>query len=259
MALSTDGLPSLDDIRANRRPAHPAAAAGVLAGVALFHVVDHQLVPRQWHLATHLAGTAAAVAAGRLLGLDALDLGLDPAGIREAARTGGLVATAIGAGVTAAALLPAAEPLFADRRVTAASRGTMARWALVEIPVATAAYEEVLFRGVLLGLARQRWSTPVAVAVTSALFGCWHVLPALEDHAAHPATAQRTPAAAVAGTVVATTVAGAAFAGLRLRTGSLLAPVLAHTATNAIPLVAARAVQRRVRRRAAGGPAPGIS
>lgn len=221
----------------------------MLAAVATFHVLDHRVIPRRWHIGTHVAGTAAAIAAGGALGLDARTMGLDPAGIRHAARTGGVVATAIAAGVTGAALVPAAEPLFDDVRVAEATGGQMARWALVEIPVATAAYEEVLFRGVLLGLASQRWSTPVAVAVTSALFGCWHVLPALEDHAKHPTTAARTPAAAVAGTVVATSIAGAAFAALRLRTGSLLAPIVAHTATNAIPLVAARLVQRRVRRR----------
>ena len=43
----------------------------------------------------------------------------------------------------------------------------------------------------------------------------------------------------VAGTVVATTLVGLIFAGQRLRSKILLAPVLAHVATNATPFTAA--------------------
>jgi membrane protease YdiL (CAAX protease family) len=48
----------------------------------------------------------------------------------------------------------------------------------------------------------------------------------------------------VLGAVLATFVAGLVFSWLRLRSGSLVAPVLAHLGTNAITFVVAWAVTR---------------
>jgi len=45
--------------------------------------------------------------------------------------------------------------------------------------------------------------------------------------------------AAAAGTFVATFAAGLAFCWLRIRSGSLLAPAMAHLATNSVALVVA--------------------
>jgi membrane protease YdiL (CAAX protease family) len=50
---------------------------------------------------------------------------------------------------------------------------------------------------------------------------------------------------AVVGTVAATTTAGVAFAWLRLRSGSLLAPILAHIATNSLAFSVAWAYWHR--------------
>jgi uncharacterized protein len=83
------------------------------------------------------------------------------------------------------------------------------------------------------------------VTTSSALFGLWHVLPtisALRANELAGGTAER--AAAVAAAVVVTGVAGALLCWLRLRTGSLLAPVLVHVATNSFALVGAFVVQR---------------
>lgn len=225
-------------------------AGGVLGAVAAFHVVDHRMVPRRWHLVTHALAGSAALAAGRGLGLDDDELGLSVDRVRDGAVLGAAVASVTGLVVGAAAAVPGGRALFDDERVRTASGRRVAWWALVEIPVGTALYEEALFRGVALGLARRHLPDAAAVALTSALFGAWHILPALADREANPATAARHPAVAVAGTVVATTAAGAGFAVLRLRSGSLLAPVLAHTASNAVPLLVAGGLQARRRRRA---------
>ena len=78
-----------------------------------------------------------------------------------------------------------------------------------------------------------------AAAVSSAAFGLWHVLPArqvtsfnpvTEGLAGDPATQVLGVAAAVAGTALA----GLVFCWLRLRSGSLVAPALAHWATNGL-------------------------
>jgi uncharacterized protein len=52
----------------------------------------------------------------------------------------------------------------------------------------------------------------------------------------------------VAGNVAVTGAAGAVFGSLRLRSGSVLAPLLAHAALNGSALVAGRAAHRLSRR-----------
>jgi membrane protease YdiL (CAAX protease family) len=54
-------------------------------------------------------------------------------------------------------------------------------------------------------------------------------------------------AASVAGVVAITGVAGAALAALRLRSRSVLAPILAHVAINSSAFVATRILARRAR------------
>ena len=57
---------------------------------------------------------------------------------------------------------------------------------MVRIPLGTAVAEETIFRGAVLGLLTQRHPRARAVAVSSALFGCWHVLPTLDTLALNP-------------------------------------------------------------------------
>ena len=69
-----------------------------------------------------------------------------------------------------------------------------------------------------------------------ALFGLWHLHAALGDAKGDGLAAAL---GTVIGTIAVTTVAGALFAYLRLRSGSLAAPVLAHCATNSFAYVGA--------------------
>jgi uncharacterized protein len=78
---------------------------------------------------------------------------------------------------------------------------------------------------------------------TAILFGLWHIQPTLQtmsdNRALGGASAQTAgQVALVAGAVVVTFLAGLVFAWLRLRSRSLVAPVLAHVATNGLALVA---------------------
>ena len=52
----------------------------------------------------------------------------------------------------------------------------MAYESLARIPVGTAVFEEVAFRGVLPGLIARTTTEPAAVGLSSLLFGLWHVL-----------------------------------------------------------------------------------
>jgi uncharacterized protein len=138
----------------------------------------------------------------------------------------------IGAGIGIAGRVPRLRHLFQDDRVTQVSGAVTARRVLLDIPFGTVLIEEFAFRGVMLALVTNlTHSTVWAVAVTSVLFGLWHVSPALEMHDAHQ---QATGASwtTVASTVLFTGLSGVGFAVLRLFTGSLLPPSAVHWAAN---------------------------
>ncbi len=237
---------------ATDRPVTPEVA--LLAGVTALHVVDHRVVPHRHHLSLHLAATAALVGAGRVLGLSWGELGLDSARLGRGLRRGVLGGSVIGGVILAAALPPRSRTLFLDRRAATLTRREALVRALVEIPFGTALYEEVLFRGVLLGLARRRLHDVPAALVTSGLFGLWHVLPALSSREANPATRDHTPVTTVAASVASTAIAGLFFTWDRLRTDSVVTPVLTHTATNAVSFAVAVEVARRASTDPPAGP-----
>jgi membrane protease YdiL (CAAX protease family) len=106
----------------------------------------------------------------------------------------------------------------------------------------TALGEELLFRSVALGVGLRRWSVAIAIGGSSALFGLWHILPAIESHVSNSVATGVPVALLVVATIGITGLAGAAFAGLRLWTGHVAAPIIVHAALNASALVAAAVV-----------------
>src|SRR4029450_13456394 len=100
--------------------------------------------------------------------------------------------------------------------------------------------EELAFRGVLLALLGRRHGVGVATVASSALFGLWHVAASLGGGAANATIAGAGGADApgttlrVMVTVLFTSLAGVVLCWLRLRSGSLLAPALAHWTVNGV-------------------------
>ena len=137
-----------------------------------------------------MLATAGALAVAVRGGLDAADLGCAPADLVPGARTGAAATGVLAAAVAGAVAPPGTRGLFADARVTEASGGRAAYEMLVRIPFTTALTEELLFRGAVLGSWRRAIGAPGAVVVSSAAFGVWHVLPALESHTHNPAGAR---------------------------------------------------------------------
>ena len=198
-------------------------AARNLAGVAL---------PDPAYVPTNVALGAALVAVARRTGSSWDDLGLDRRRAGRALRVGGAVGAVAAAGMLAGAALPATRGLFDDARVAAAASGWERLYqTALRIPVGTAAFEELAFRGVLLALLCRRASTATAVVLNSALFGLWHIVPTLATARANGVVGLGR-VGLVAGSVVVTAVGGALFCGLRLRGGHLLAPALVHVAFN---------------------------
>ncbi|MFF8835259.1 CPBP family intramembrane glutamic endopeptidase [Streptomyces sp. NPDC015130] len=171
------------------------------------------------------------------------DAGLAPGTLGRGARWAlvlmGLVALVFAAG----ALLPDTRSLFEDRRYDGMTAGELAVRVLVVVPVGTVLVEEIAFRGVLYGLVRRARGTVWATAVSSVLFGLWHVLPSLHLASAKPALTSVLgdsvlgSVLAVAGAVLFTAASGVLFCELRRRSGSLLAPMGLHWAVNAFGYV----------------------
>jgi hypothetical protein len=234
-------------------PATPAAEplaldAALVVAVATSHVVDHELVPWRFHVPSHLVAAAATVGAALAAGATIDDLGLRPDRMAGGARRGLAISAAMVTGVALAAANPSTRGYFMDERVLDATPGEIASRSLVRIPLGTAVYEELVFRSVLLGLLLRRLPPLPAVAASAGLFGLWHVLPTLRDHGANDLTASRPPHHAVAGAVAVTTLAGLGFGFERLRTNSVVTPIITHAVGNAVLFATAAWVGRHERR-----------
>ncbi len=127
---------------------------------------------------------------------------------------------------------------FEDERADIGGGGLLVR-VLIVIPVGTVVVEELIFRGVVHGLLSRLTSVAGAVAIGAAIFGLWHVVPEWRGSGGNDAVTGLGRAGAVLATFVSTTIAGALFGWLRARSGSLVAPVLAHVGTNTLALLAA--------------------
>ena len=170
------------------------------------------------------------------LGLGRADMG---AGVRYGAGAFGLVLLVL----LAAAVVPLTNGFLHDSR--AHIDGARLLYEVgVPIVLLTAIPEELAFRGVLLGSGLRLWGPWRASLITSALFGLWHIAPTL--HTMSDNHMFRGEAASIAGqallvlgSIVVTFAAGLAFCWLRLRSRSLIAPVIAHAATNGLALTVA--------------------
>jgi uncharacterized protein len=226
----------------------PPEAVGV-AVLAMHNVAVHRMLPAPAGAALNLVTAFRLTAFAGRAGCSRGDLGIAAEDLGNGLRLGlGAAAAAAGA-VAVGASLPATRRFFGDRRVSGVGRAQAAYHLAVRIPLATALAEELLFRGALLALLRQRRSPATAVLWTSLLFGAWHVLPTIDHYQGNPASSLVADSGkgrrlAVLATMLSTTGAGVVFAWLRLRSRSVLAPVLAHAAVNASAYLAGRLVDR---------------
>jgi uncharacterized protein len=221
-------------------------AVPLAAGLAAWNnLVVHRLPARGSYVVANAAATATVLTAGRWAGLTPAELGLARRALPAGLRWGGPAGVVVTAGYAVALAVPALRPILVDARVAGRDGADLAYQALVRIPVGTVLWEEVAFRGVLLAVLRRLVPPPAAVGASSVLFGIWHVRPtldrlAVDDLARGPVA---TGAAVLLG-CLGTAAAGVLLTALRLRSGSLLAPVLLHVATNSAGLAASAAAIR---------------
>ena len=217
-----------------RRGADSAGLAGAGCVVALLAArnVTEVVLPDPAYVPTNVALGAVLIGLARRAGSSWEDLGLDRRHVRRGLTAGAVAASAAVAGMVLAAALPFSRGVFDDERVpTDASGGERLYQTALRIPVGTAAFEELAFRGVLLALLRRRLPLRAAVVIDSALFGLWHIVPTLATARANGIVGPGR-VGLVVGSVAATTLGGAVFCALRLRGRHLLAPVMLHVAFN---------------------------
>ena len=206
-------------------------AAGLLEGPLRYIWVQMGLLVIVLAL---VAWTAGAMWAD--LGLDRTDVG---AGLRYGAGAVGIVLLVL----VLAAVIPSTNGYLHDSRAQI-SGGRLLYELGVSIVLLTAIPEEFAFRGVLLGSALRLWGPWRASVITSLLFGLWHIEPTLGTMRDNHATAGLSASIGgqvlvVLGAIAVTFVAGLVFCWLRLRSRSLIAPVMAHAAINGLALTVA--------------------
>jgi len=172
-----------------------------------------------------------ALSAG-LVALTSAPLGLRPPEVTRGLRWGAAAAGVVAMGVAAATPVPRVHAGMAERSLPARP----GLWLLVRIPLGTVWSEEAAYRGALGVVAADAFGPRWGRVLQASAFGLSHVADA------------RGAGEPVVPTVVVTGVAGWVFAWLHARSGSLLAPMLAHLAVNEAGAVAALLVQRRARR-----------
>ena len=193
------------------------------------------------------AGAAVLLGLARLAGLSWRELGVGPGTWRRGLAWAGAIVGIVAVVLAAGAALPLTRAAFRDSRYHL-GLGDALLTAFVLIPVGTVLLEEVAFRGVLWGLLRRLGGPFLATAVSSALFGLWHILPSLglaaDNEAIGDAVGRGSSAQALAvlGTVLFTAASGVVFCELRRRSGSILASAGLHWAVNGLSVLASAAV-----------------
>jgi membrane protease YdiL (CAAX protease family) len=219
------------------RPGRRIAGAAVFVVAAVYDALLALVVPTALEVPADLAVAAVCTGLARAAGASWNDLGMRTDRLRSGAGWGIAAAAAAVTLTATVALVPFSRHYLADATAVGMGTGRVLYETLVRIPLGTAVVEEVIFRGAIYGLLSRVWKVPAAALIASLLFGLWHVLPTLSTLStvrdAGALGGGAAGALSVVTTVAVTTGAGLIFVWLRERSGSLLAPILAHAGLNA--------------------------
>lgn len=222
----------------DRAPVCELLIVAVLFG---WNLLANLVVPDLGAVPVAISGVIVLLVLARRSGADWGRLGLDRGSLGMGLRLGLIVLAVVTLAVLVAALIPATRQFLGDDRFVGMGIGEMLYETLLRIPFGTALGEELAFRGVLFGVLLAWFSPLRAALISSALFGLWHVLPGIEALETTTATGLASGllgALSVAVQVVVTAGAGMAFCWLRVRSGSIVAPAMAHWAINGTAFLA---------------------
>jgi membrane protease YdiL (CAAX protease family) len=186
-------------------------------------------------------GVALLLARARGTTWDAMGMSADR--LRRGATVGNLIGIVIVGFFFAAVVFPATREAFRDDRIIEGSIGLSLYHAQIRVPIGTAVHEEVVSRSIIFGMLARRTSPLVAALWSSLLFGLWHVLPALDAVETNPVgDAFGSTWEPVVAAIVSTFLAGMVFVWIRLYSGSIIAPIIVHMATNSTAIIASAVV-----------------
>ncbi len=129
------------------------------------------------YLVVCVTATAVLLLTARWDGLTLADLGLDAAALRRGLRWAPVLVGIVLLTLVLLLAVPAGREAFRDARAADLSVGRLLWVTLVRVPFGTVLLEETAFRGVLWAMIRRRRGTAWATAVSSLLFGLWHLMP----------------------------------------------------------------------------------
>ncbi|MBM3689464.1 MAG: CPBP family intramembrane metalloprotease [Actinobacteria bacterium] len=210
----------------------------VIVALIAFNVVTNRLAPEGHHLLWALGGSFGLLALGILDGNSWTDMGLGWTYLISGVLWGVGCVVLVTAGYLIAASFRRGRDAMQDERVAELSGPRLMFKALVQVPFAIVLFEEIAFRAVLFSMLARRFGVVWAVVISAVLFGLWHILPSIGSHEHSAALGsvvgegRRGNVLAVVLSVLATTIAGVIFAGLRIVSGSVIAPMGSHWATN---------------------------
>ncbi len=206
--------------------------------LVVVNVVSNRVVSAAWYVPWAVAAVAALLVLARADGVSWSQLGLGRAAVGRGLRWGLVLAGSVVVIYVIGVAIPATRDLFRDDRVDDWSFARTLYAAFVRVPLGTVLLEEVAFRGVLPAVLWRRVGPARAVGFAALAFGLWHILPAIGLQGVNPVTEEtvgQLPGwVTVAASVASTAAVGVWFWWLRHRSGSLLAPMALHWATNGL-------------------------
>jgi uncharacterized protein len=236
-----------EDLASRATPLAWAGTEALSAGLILgYGALVNCVIPEEFYVPANLAAAGGAVCLCRHLGITSEDMGLERSRMMDGLRLGLKCAVPIAIAIAIGVAVPWSRRFFLDTRVVEASTGKALYDMLIRIPIGTALAEELLFRGALLGLFLKRHRPWLAVALSSGVFGLWHVLPTLQSLSSNPNISTTVGAGsaakvgAVIGMIALTALVGAGFSLMRLRSRSVVAPWVAHTTLNSLAFLGGR-------------------
>ena len=214
--------------------------AVVIVTLIVLNVVNNRVAPQTHYLLWAFGGSVLLLAIGLLDGNSWTDMGLGWSYLLPGFIWGAACIGLITAVYLVGSAFKRTRAAFHDERMSELTGSRMMFQALVEVPFGTVLLEEIAFRAVLLSMLIRRFGLVWGVVIGSVLFGLWHILPSIGTHEQNPALGsvvgegRRGNILAIALSVLTTTLAGVLFAALRLLSGSVLAPMGFHWATNGL-------------------------
>ena len=226
-------------------PAHLWHLVAILGIVIYANVIVNEVLSPPFYVPFNLGVLTVVVLIARRAGTTWTAMGLRADRAGRGLRVGAILGFAVVGAIVVATASGVAGELVEDDRIVEGSFGLALYHGLFRIPLGTALYEEVLFRGVVFGMLVRRY-TPLTAALWSALlFGVWHVLPALDaidyNQFGEVLTGVGGTSLAIVGAVLSTFVVGLVFQWIRLYANSIVAPVIVHVASNTTAILAAAA------------------